>query len=61
MMIPLLLTGLMIIKTIYHEDRTAGHFTDIVLYGLIIGFGVACKLTFIPVILIPLISSGGQK
>jgi len=55
MMIPLLLTGLMIIKTIYHEDRTAGHFTDIVLYGLIIGFGVACKLTFIPVILIPLV------
>ncbi|MCK9400490.1 MAG: hypothetical protein M0Q51_10925 [Bacteroidales bacterium] len=55
MMIPLLLTGLMIIKTIYHEDRTAGHFTDIVLYGLIIGFGIACKLTFIPVILIPLV------
>jgi hypothetical protein len=55
MMIPLLLTGLMVIKTIYHEDRPNGHVTDILIYGLITGFGTACKLTFIPVILIPLV------
>lgn len=55
MVIPLLLTGLMIIKYIYNENKTTGYFNDIVLYGMIIGFGIACKLSFIPVILIPLI------
>jgi len=55
MIIPLLLIGLMIIKYIYNENKTTGYFNDIVLYGIIIGFGIACKLSFIPVILIPLI------
>jgi hypothetical protein len=55
MIIPLLLISLMIIKYIYDNTDPAGYFIDIVLYGLIIGFGIACKLTFIPVILIPLV------
>lgn len=55
MIIPLLLIGLMIIKYIYNENKTSGYFNDIVLFGIIIGFGIACKLSFIPVILIPLV------
>jgi hypothetical protein len=55
MIIPLLFIGLMIIKYIYDENKTTGYFNDIVLYGIIIGFGIACKLSFIPVILIPLV------
>jgi hypothetical protein len=55
MIIPMLLTGLMIIRSIYHDHSTTGYFNDIVLYGMIIGFGIACKLSFFPVILIPLV------
>jgi hypothetical protein len=55
MIIPLLLTGLMVIKHIYNENKTGSRYNEIVLYGIIIGFGTACKLSFIPVILIPLV------
>jgi hypothetical protein len=55
MMIPLLLTGLMIIKYIYDEDRATRPLTYIVLFAMITGFGIACKLSFIPIILIPLV------
>jgi hypothetical protein len=55
MMIPLLFVGLMVIKTIYQEDNSPGTSADIVLFALIIGFGIACKLTFSPVLLIPLV------
>lgn len=64
LMVPLLLTGLMIIKFIYDENEEMTFKKDIVLYSIIIGFGIACKLSFVPVLLIPLIllkATGKQK
>ncbi|MBN1599500.1 MAG: hypothetical protein JW894_14490 [Bacteroidales bacterium] len=63
MILPLLLICLMVIKNV-DSNNTSGYISDMVLYGLIIGFGIAYKLSFIPVILIPLIilkTSFGKK
>jgi len=55
MIIPLLLTGLMVIKLIYNENKARSSLTDVIIFGVIIGFGMACKLSFLPVLMIPLI------
>jgi hypothetical protein len=55
LLIPLLITGLMVIRSIYQEPGQREKFKDIFIFGLLIGFGTACKLTFLPVILIPLV------
>jgi uncharacterized membrane protein len=55
LIIPLLLTGLMVIRSIYQEPASGGTSKDILIFGLLIGFGTACKLIFFPVILIPLV------
>jgi hypothetical protein len=54
-MIPLLFMGLMVLKNTFEDEMSRNTRRDIVLYGLITGFGMACKLTFIPVIVLPLI------
>ncbi len=55
LIIPLLLTGLMVIRSISQGPASRGSSKDILAFGLIIGFGTACKLVFFPVILIPLV------
>jgi hypothetical protein len=55
MIIPLLLTALMVMKNIYDENKNSGRSSDIVLFGIIIGFGIACKLSFLPILAIPLV------
>ncbi|MCU0371287.1 MAG: hypothetical protein MUC31_07725 [Bacteroidales bacterium] len=55
MMIPLLLTCLMIIKYVFDKNRDKVSVSYLVIFGIIIGFGTACKLSFAPVLLVPLI------
>ncbi|MCD4680923.1 MAG: hypothetical protein K8S00_11100 [Bacteroidales bacterium] len=55
MIMPLLLFGLLIIRYIFVENKTNNNRSYIVLFGLITGFGIACKLSFIPVLLLSLI------
>lgn len=55
MIIPLLLLGLMVIRHIYSENKANSHGKDLVIYAFIVGIGMACKLSFLPVILVPLI------
>jgi hypothetical protein len=55
MMIPMLFLGLMVIKNAFEHENSRNASRDMVLYGLVIGFGMACKLTFLPVIILPLI------
>jgi hypothetical protein len=55
MIIPLLLISILIIKHIFDSNKSNQTISTTVLYGLIIGFGIACKLSFIPMILLPLI------
>jgi hypothetical protein len=45
----------MVIKHIYNKNKSKGSLTDIILFGIIIGFGIACKLSFLPVLMIPLV------
>lgn len=55
MIIPLILTNVLIIRYVYLDHPNNLTFKYEVFFGLIIGFGMAIKLTFIPVALIPLI------
>jgi hypothetical protein len=55
LVIPLLFTGLMVIRHIFRENSADGTRKEIVIFGLITGFGIACKLTFLPVILVPMV------
>jgi hypothetical protein len=55
MVIPLLLICIMVIKNIYHPQKPDENTGDIVRYAIIMGFGIACKLSFIPVVIIPLV------
>jgi hypothetical protein len=63
--LPVLFLSMAIFHYIFSDDgrETASNRT-LVLFGLIAGFGIACKLTFIPMVLVPLIllkSTIGQK
>lgn len=55
LIIPLLLIALLIIRHISYQDKTGGAPGETVLFGLLTGFGLACKLTFLPVIVLPLV------
>lgn len=55
LIIPFLLTSVLVIRYVFRDDREDGAFNYEVFFGIIIGFGIALKLTFIPVALIPLI------
>lgn len=55
LIIPLLLTAVLVLRYIYRDDQEEKDINYEVFFGLIIGFGIAIKLTFIPVMLIPLV------
>jgi hypothetical protein len=54
MIIPLMLLTIMILKCIYEDKDVRKTRQNLVLFGMIIGFGIACKLTFLPLIVLPL-------
>lgn len=53
MLIPMLLVIILIIKHIYTDKSTTN--SDLIKWGLIMGLGISCKLSFIPVIILPVI------
>jgi hypothetical protein len=55
LIIPLILLLMLIIRHIFKEDSQKTYPDETVLFGMVTGLGIACKLTFLPVILLPLI------
>lgn len=55
MMAPLLLIIVMVIKNTFEPEKQHNLQKDLILYALITGFGAAVKLTFAPLLLLPLL------
>lgn len=58
--VPVLLLSILILKVVRSDTKTFG-FRTILAFGLISGFGLAIKFTYIPLLLIPLIIIPGYR
>jgi hypothetical protein len=55
MIIPFLFLWVMIIKTVFNGATGKLQPKDLAIFGIVTGFGIACKLSFIPILIIPIV------
>lgn len=55
MILPMLIIVLLILRHIHHRDQPASSRWELSAFAVVTGFGIACKLSFIPMIIIPMI------
>jgi hypothetical protein len=55
LLIPLLLMAMLVIRYVFYSRHNEAETHDVLLFSLVTGFGIACKLTFLPMLLIPFV------